>query len=152
MAITSSGLYGKTIEKFFLDTAGFSLEGASIKGLMVTDSYSHDFDVHVVRTDITNEVSGTGYTTGGAAIGTPAVSLASPAAAQLSYSSNAISWASSTIANAMALVGYYTTGSAATDQLVWLSDFVSAASSSGGTFTVTPHANGWWYLDLAPNV
>lgn len=147
MAITASGLYGLTLEKFFIDTAGESLEAEDNKVLMVTDSESPNFDTHDFRADIAAEVTGTGYTAGGAAITSTEITLSSGV---LTFDGADVSWSSSTIANAMAAVGYTNVGSAATDQLVWLSDFVSAASSSNGTFTIQWAAGGIFTLDYTP--
>jgi hypothetical protein len=61
-----------------------------------------------------------------------------------------VSWPSSTIANAMAAVFYTNVGSAATDQLICLSDFITAASSSNGTFSVQWAAGGIFTIDYTP--
>jgi len=147
MAITASGLFGLTLEKMLIDTAGQSLEAETHKVLMTTDTFAPNFDTMDFRDDVTNEVTGTGYTAGGATITTTQVTLA---AGLLTYDADDVSWASSTIANAMCAVGYFNVGSAATDQLVWLSDFVNAASSSNGTFTVQWAAGGILTIDYTP--
>ena len=148
MAVTASGLYGLSLEKMLIDTLGQTLESETImKVLMVTDTEAPNFDTHDFRADIAAEVSGTGYTTGGVVITGTEVTLA---AGTLTYDSADPSWASSTITNAMAGVGYTNVGSAATDQLIWLSDFVTAASSSNGTFTIQVAAAGWWTIDYTP--
>lgn len=147
MAVTASGLYGLTLEKMLVDTAGQSLEAETHKVLMCTDSEVPNFDTHNFRDDITAEVTGTGYSAGGATITTTEVTLASGV---LTYDAADVSWASSTIANAMAAVGYFNVGSAATDQLVWLSDFVNAASSSNGTFSIQWSASGIFTVDYTP--
>lgn len=147
MAVTASGLYGLTLEKMLIDTAGQSLEAETHKVLMVTDTEAPNFDTHDFRNDILAEVTGTGYTAGGNTIITTEVTLAS---GLLTYDAADVSWASSTIANAMAAVGYFNVGTAATDQLVWLSDFVNAASSSNGTFTIQWAAGGIFTIDYTP--
>ena len=148
MAVTASGLYGLSLEKMLIDTLGQTLESETImKVLMVTDTEAPNFDTHDFRADILAEVTGTGYTLGGVVITGTEVTLA---AGTLTYDSADPSWAASTIANAMAAVGYTAVGSAATDQLIWLSDFVTAASSSNGTFTVQIAAAGWWNVDYTP--
>lgn len=147
MTITASGLYGLTLEKMLIDTAGQSLEAETHKVLMVTDTYAPNFDTHDFRDDITNEVTGTGYSAGGATITTTEVTLA---AGLLTYDAADVSWASSTIANAMAAVQYFNVGTAATDQLIYLSDFVNAASSSNGTFTIQWAAGGIVTIDYTP--
>lgn len=76
MAITASGLYGLTLEKMFIDTAGQSLEAETHNELLVQDGYTHDYDLHDFRDDITNEVSGTNYTAGGVDVTTTEITLA----------------------------------------------------------------------------
>ena len=152
MAISASGLFGLTVEKAFKKTIAGDIESTSVYVMLVTDSYTPAFDTHDFVADVTNEVgTGSGYTAGGKALAaTPALVVGSPAAGQMNYDSADPAWATSTITSAMAGVGYYTTGSTATDQLLWLSDFVTAASTTNGTFTIQVHADGWWYIDFTP--
>lgn len=151
MTVTASGLYGLTLEKMMnatsLPSSGLESETA-VKVLMVTDSEAPNFDTHDFRNDITAEVTGTNYTAGGVAITSTELTLSSGV---LTYDAADASWASSTIANAMAAVGYFARGGASSaDELVWLSDFVSAASSSSGLFTIQVSASGWWTNDYTP--
>jgi hypothetical protein len=147
VAVTASGLYGLSLEKMLIDTLGQSLEAETHKVLMVTDSETPNFDTHDFRADITAEVTGTGYTLGGNTLTTTEVTLAS---GLLTFDAADVSWASSTIANAMAAVFYTNVGSAATDQLICLSDFITAASSSNGTFSVQWAAGGIFTIDYTP--
>lgn len=151
MAVTASGLYGLTLQKFLnvtaLPTSGLDSETA-VKVLMVTDSEVPNFDTHDFRNDITAEVTGTGYTAGGNVITSTALTLS---AGVLTYDAADTSWSTSTIANAMAAVGYFGRGGASSaDELVFLSDFVTAASSSSGTFTVQWNAAGIFTVDYTP--
>ena len=152
MSVTASGYYGLTLEKQLIDTAGFSIESETlVKVLMCTDGYTPAFDTHDFRADVTNEVTqANNYTTGGEVITTTEVAVGSPAAGQTNFDSANPSWATSTITNAMAAVGYRTTTMSTTSELIWLSDFVTAASTNNGTFTISVHANGWWFFDTTP--
>src|SRR4051812_27928528 len=47
----------------------------TIKAMLCTSSYTPDIDAHTKRSDITNEVTGTGYTAGGMTLGSPAVTV-----------------------------------------------------------------------------
>jgi len=147
MAVTASGLYGLSLEKMMIDTLGQSLEAEDNLVLMVTDSESPNFDTHDFRADIAAEVTGTGYSAGGVALTSTEITLSS---GTLTFDGADVSWSSSTIANAMAAVLYTSVGSSATDQLICLSDFVSAASSSSGTFTIQWSASGIFTLDYTP--
>lgn len=97
-----------------------------------------------------NEVSGTGYSAGGVVLTGTELTVGSPAAGQLKYDANDPSWSTSTITNAMAGVGYVLVGSAATDPLEFLQDFVTAVSTVAGLLTIQNAANGIWYVDYTP--
>lgn len=149
MAITASGYYGLTLEKQFKKTQTGDMESTSVYVMLVTDGYTHAYDTHDFRSDITNEVTaGSGYTAGGIALdATPSWTVGSPAAGQIAYDSADPDWASSTITDAMAAVLYHTSGSSATDQLYMLSDFGTAVSTANGTLTIQVDSNGWVYFD-----
>jgi hypothetical protein len=150
VSITASGMYGLTLEKMFIDTLGKSLESETdvFVGL-VLDAYTPNFNTDDFRNDLTaNEASGTGYTAGGQVITATEITLSGGV---LTYDANDVTWAASTIANAMAAYGQIKRGGADTaDELIWLSDFVSAASSSSGNFIVQWAAGGIINLDFTP--
>jgi hypothetical protein len=116
---------------------------------MITDSATPDFSAHDFWSDLeANEVSGTGYTAGGATLTSTELSVSSGV---LTYDAADVSWSSSTISNAMAAVGYFDRGGATSaDELVFLSDFVTAASTTNGTFTVQWNASGIFTVDFTP--
>lgn len=144
MAITASGLYGLTLEKCLINGAAINLEAEDNKVAMVTDSHTPDFNAHDFYADLTNEVSGTGYTAGGVAMTGTEITISGGV---LTYDATDVSWASSTITNAMAAVGY---ADAVNDELIFLSDFVTAASTTNGTFTIQWHASGIFTIDFTP--
>lgn len=144
MSITASGLYGLTLEKMMNNGAAINLEAEDLKVAMVTDTHTPDFNVHDFYADLTNEVSGTGYTAGGAVMTGTELTIASGV---LTYDAADVSWAASTITSAMAGIGYC---DAVTDELVFLSDFVTAASTTNGTFTIQWHASGIFTVDFTP--
>lgn len=150
MAVTASGLFGLTVEKQFIDTLGLSLESeTALSVAMITDSATPDFDAHDFWSDLeANEVSGTGYTAGGETLTGTELTISGGV---LTYDATDVSWASSTISSAMAGVGYFDRGGATTaDELMFLSDFVTAASSAGGTFTIQWNASGIYTVDFTP--
>jgi hypothetical protein len=153
VAIAGSGWYGPTLEKFFIGTAlpTSSLESeTATKAMLILDAYTPAYDTHDFRNDVTaNEVSGTSnYTAGGNVLTATEVTFT---AGVWTYDTADPSWPASTIPNAMAAVIYFARGGADTaDELILLSDFVTAASSSSGTFTVQVPAAGWANLDFVP--
>lgn len=149
MSITASGLYGLTLEKQLIDSLGKSIESETdIYVAMVTDSYTPDFNAHDFFNDVTNEVSGTGYTAGGQVLTGTEVTISGGV---LTYDATDASWSTSTIANAMGAVIYVKRGGASSaDELLALSDFVTAASSSAGTFAIQWSASGIYTVDFTP--
>lgn len=147
MAITAAGMYGLTIEKMFIDTAGQSLEAETHKEALVQDGYTPNFDTHDFFDDVTNEVSGTGYTTGGVANTATELTLS---AGTMTYDYADTVYSTVTITDAMGGVFYFNVGSAATDQLLGLQDFVTAASATAADFTIQHNASGVFTLDYTP--
>ena len=107
----------------------------TFKAMLVTSSYTPNKDTHDFRDDVTNEVSGTGYTAEGVASAVTVTKDTANDKVTLQFA--AVSWASSTI-TARALVIYKSRGGASSaDELVCYVDFGSDVSSTGGTFSVT---------------
>lgn len=103
----------------------------TFKVLLVTSSYTPNQGTHNARSDITNEVSGTGYTTGGT-VSAATVSLDTSAHhGDVTFAD--VSWAASTI-TARAAVIYKSSGTSSTDWLVAYVDNGSDASSVAATF------------------
>jgi hypothetical protein len=148
MAITASGFFGLTLEKMFIDTAGESLEAEDNRITLISDSATPNFDTMDFWDDlVANEVTGTNWAAGGVALTGTEITLSSGV---LTFDATDISVASTTISNAMASVLRFNVGSNATDQLVMLHDFVTAVSSSNGTFAINWSASGLATLDYTP--
>lgn len=147
MAIIAAGLFGLTLEKMLIDTAGQSLEAETHKELMTTDTYTPDFNAHDFRNDVTNEVTGTNYTAGGVTVTSTEVTIS---AGTLTFDAADTVYTNVTVANAMAGVFYFNVGTSATDQLVVLQDFVTAASATAADFTIQHAAGGIFTIDFTP--
>lgn len=152
MSITVSGFYGLTLQKMLKKTQTADIEGSSnVWCMMVRDAYTPNFSTHDFRSDVTSEVTaGNGYTSGGDSLISASTTIDTPAVGQINYDSSNVQWTTATITDAMAAIHFLTTGSPATDQLVYLADFVTAATASNGTFTISVDNNGWWYIDYTP--
>jgi hypothetical protein len=128
----ASLIYNKAIDA--LVRAGINFASDSFKVMLVTSSYTPNKDTHEDRADVTNEVTGTGYTTGGVAT-TPTITLdTTNDRVDITFSN--VSWASATI-TARAAVIYKSTGTAANDTLIAYVDFGSDVSSTNAAFAVT---------------
>lgn len=102
--------------------------------MLVTSTYTPNKDTHTKRSDVTNEVSGAGYSSGGQACAVTATLDTANDRLDLTFADN--SWAASTI-TARACVYYKRRGGAASaDELVFYGDFGTDISTTGGTFTL----------------
>lgn len=138
----ASGLYGKFLVKAYDSSTKINLAsgGDTIKVALVTSSYTFDPDTHEFFDDITNEVSGTGYTAGGATLGSQTYTLDATDNETVFDGANT-TWASSTI-TARGAVVYQDTGSPTTSPLICFIDFTTDRTSDGGTFQITWNAEG----------
>lgn len=117
------------------------LDTDTIKVMLVTSTYTPDQDAHTKRSDITNEVSGTGYSAGGAALANKVVSVDNTDNEGV-FDADDLTWASSTI-TARGAVLYKSRGGASTaDELICYIDFTTDKSSSSGNFTIQWGAEG----------
>lgn len=112
----------------------------TIKVALVTSAYTPDVDTHEDFADVTNEVTGTGYTAGGDTITNPAVTQDNTGDTGV-FDGDDVSWPSSTI-TARGAVIYKDTGNAATSWLIAYLDFTTDESSSDGTFSIQWSADG----------
>lgn len=110
------------------------LDTDTIKVALVTSSYTPNQDTHDFFDDVTNEVSGTGYTAGGASLANKAVSVDTTDNEGV-FDADDVTWSSSTI-TARGAVLYKSTGTASTSALICYLDFGSDKSSSSGNFTI----------------
>lgn len=148
MAITASGVFGLSLEKALIDTLGESWEAEDNMYGLISDSATPDFTTHDFWNDLNaNEVTGTNWAAGGVALTGTDITLSGGV---LTFDATDVSVASTTITSAMAGVLRTNVGSAATDQLVLLQDFVTAVSTVNGTFGVQHHSSGILTLDYTP--
>lgn len=120
------------------------LANDTIKIALVTSSYTPDIDAHEDFADITNEVSGTGYTAGGETL-TTTVSVDDTDNEGV-FDANDVTWSASTI-TARGAVIYKDTGTPATSPLVCYIDFGADKTSTAGDFVVTFDSEGIFNLN-----
>lgn len=109
--------------------------------MLTTSTYTPNQDTHDYKDDVTNEVSGTGYTAGGAAITTPTVTYTG-ATNIFMLDGDDVSWTTSTITARTAVVYDRTPATDATRPLVCYQQSDVDIISSGGTFLVQWNASG----------
>lgn len=107
----------------------------TFKVLLCTSAYAANKDTHTKRSDVTNEVVGTGYTAGGAAA---TVTVTKDTGNdRIDVSLGSASWASATITARFAVYYKSRGGAASADELVAVIDFGSDVVSTNGTFSLT---------------
>ncbi len=147
MTISAGGLYGLTLEKFFIDTAGTSLEGELNKIALVKDAHTPAFDTDDFHADLDNEVTGTGYTAQGVVLEGTEITLSG---GTLKFDGTDTVYSTVTIVDVMAGILATAVGSSATNQLVVCQDFVTQASATAADFTIQHHTSGIFTLDYTP--
>ena len=116
------------------------LDTDTIKVALVTSSYTPNQDTHEDFADVTNEVTGTGYTAGGAALANKAVTKDTTDNEGV-FDADDVTWSSSMITARGAIV-YKDSGTASTSWLVCYLDFGSDQSRSAGNFPIQWNAEG----------
>jgi hypothetical protein len=150
MAITASGLFVLTFIDV-LDTTqlALDLDLETHKVAMFTNSITPNFSTDTaygVAPYNANEVSGTGYTSGGTVLTSTALSE-SPTGT-IMYDAADTSWASSTITNARGALLY--ADALAGNNAICLINFGADYSTNNGTFTIQYAATGLFTWDVTP--
>lgn len=123
-------IYDNYIDKVF---AGTIIKTDPFKCLITTSAYTANKATHQWLSDVTNEVSGTGYTAGGISV-TPTFVL-DTTLHKYTITFPQVQWPSSTIVGRYQ-VCYKNTGTAASSPLIFMNDFGADVSTTNGTFTV----------------
>lgn len=117
------------------------LDTDTLKAMLLTSSYTPNQDTHQYKSDLTNEITGTGYTATGQALTSVTVAYDSSTNV-IKIDSADPAWTSSTL-TARYLV-YYDSSPAtdATRPLISYVDFGADVSTTSGTFTDAIDAAG----------
>jgi len=117
------------------------LDTDTFKIMLVTSAYTPDQDAHSTRANVSNEVTGTGYTAGGETLtGTTVTQDNTNNRGEWDFDDP--SWASSTITARGAVIYQSNGGASSADPLICYLDFGSDQSSSNGSFTINLNAEG----------
>lgn len=118
----------------------FALEGAvlcvsdTFYVLLVTDSYTPAKATHDYRNDVTNEVTGTGYSSGGKAVTVTVTLDTTNHRYDIDFADT--SWTTSTITARGCVIYKHRGGASSADELVCAITFGSDISTTGGTFLI----------------
>lgn len=142
----ASGLYGVTWRDI-ADASGLAVNFSSdsIKLCLVTDAHTPDFNAHDLYADVTNEQSGSGYTSGGNVLDSPTYAIDT---GYLEFDTADESWTSVTITNAEGGIGHDST--LAGGPLLWCTDLGAPYSVTGGTFQWQVATDGHFRFDIIP--
>lgn len=125
-----------------VDGSALDLANDTIKLAAVTSSYTPDIDTHDYWNDVsTYESSGTGYTAGGATVGSKTLAVVT-ASDLVKFDGADVTWTISSAFSARYLVLYKSTGTASTSPLIGYFDLASTYSLASGTFTLTFNSSG----------
>ncbi len=111
------------------------LDTDTFKVMLTTSSYSPDQDTHDYRNDVTNEVSGTGYTAGGATLAGVSVTY-DAASNQVRVSWTDPTWSTATITARTAVIYKSRGGASSADELLAYCTESADVSSTAATFTL----------------
>ena len=149
MAVSGSGLFVATfIDVLDATQLAVDLSLSTNKWAMFTNSITPNYTTDTaygVAPYNANEVSGTGYTAGGAVTASPTLTGASGI---MTYDQADTSWTTSTITNARCALLY--SDALAGNNAICLVDFAADYSTVAGTFTIQWNASGVFTIDLVP--
>lgn len=143
----ASGIYGPFLRDAITNAKAFALNATdTIKYQVVADAYTPNFDTHDEEADITNEVTGTGYTTGGEALASPVFNL-TVTTGYATFDAADVSLSGTTLSSVRGVVTFDDT--LAGDPLLHAVTFGADYSTSAGTLAITWAATGLWRIDYA---
>lgn len=143
----ASGVYGIFVRDALQNAKAFALNASdTIRYMFVSDSYTPNFDTHDEKADITNEVTGTGYTTGGESLASP-VLVNSITTGYTTFDAADVSLSTTTLSLVRGIITFDDTLSG--DPLLHAVTFGADYSTVAGTFAITFAATGLWRIDYA---
>ena len=128
----ASLLYNLSLEKWARGLIDFDSD--SFKVMLTTTLYTENKDTHAFRSDVTNEVIGTGYTAGGAAV-TVTVTVDLPND-RVDISLGGTTWPTSSIVARKAVYYKVRGGAATADEIIAVNDFGADVTTTAGLFTL----------------
>jgi hypothetical protein len=146
MPVTAK-LFGVPLKNQFSGANPIDWDTDTIKVALTTSSWVPDQDTHDFFNDVTNEITGTGYSAGGVTL-TCSAPTYDTASNEVRMDAADASWSSASFTARYAVV-YKSTGTASTSPLICYVDFGADQTVSAGTFTITWDATGVWKVTVA---
>jgi len=137
--MSTANLYGSVLTQIV--TGAIDMETDTLKISLHASGYTPNQDAHDFYNDVTNEVSGAGYTAGGETL--TGVSLAYDGPTNtLTIDCDDPSWTGATLSGIRYAVVYKDTGTSSTSPLICWMDFITDQSVAGSTFTIVLPGTG----------
>src|ERR1044072_7294284 len=135
----ASKMYGNMLLKALNKEVDWDTD--TIKVMLCTSRYTPNQDTHIYKSSATKEVTGTGYTAGGATLASKTITYDTATNVVILDAAD-VTWASSTITARYAVIYDGAGASDAAKVLLGYVDFGSDQSSTAGNFTLTWDATG----------
>jgi hypothetical protein len=146
-AVVTGGLFGVPQKnQWDATTTAIDWLTATIKTALSTSTYTVDIDTHDFFNDVTNEITGTGYTAGGVTLGSKTATY-DTATDQARFDAGDAAWTTATITARIATT-YKSTGTASTSPLISFLNFGADFTSTAATFQITWDVTGVWVIDV----
>lgn len=125
--------YGKGLLAQVNGSINFSAD--TFKVMLTTSAYAYNQDTHQFRSDVTNEITGTGYSAGGMTLaGVTTTYDATSNEARILW--NDTSWTGATFTSRVAVIYKSRGGLASADELIAYLDYGADTSVTASTFTL----------------
>jgi len=138
MPVTAT-VYGSAIKSLGEGLFDFTVD--ELKVMLTSASYTPDQDAHQYKSDVTDEITGTGYTAGGLALAGIAWTY-NATDNRMELTADPSTWDDATFTARYAVVYKNNGGIAATSPLLSYLDFGADRSPAAIPFTLTWHATG----------
>lgn len=130
---------------FFEEAAEAFYQGkgsvGTFKMALMTSSYTPDADNHAFYSDLTNEASGSGYTSGGNAVANLTITQDNTND-RANVDFDDVTFTGVSLTDVDSFVLYEDTGTASTSTLILYAEFSEGAQTFSGDITVSPPAAG----------
>lgn len=138
MAVTAK-LYGRMFLAAF--NKEIDWDSDTIKVMLCTSAYTPDQDVHDYKNDVTNEVTGTGYTAGGVTLTNKTITYTN-STNKITMDADDVQWTNSTITARTAVIYDATPGTDATRPLIGYQQSDTDITSTNSNFDIQWNASG----------
>lgn len=128
----NSFIFNRLIELWVKGQIDFDTD--TIKVLLATDAYVPNKDTHDFRDDVTNEITGTGYTAGGITVSVTVTRDDANDRVDITFAS--VNWPTATFTARKAVYYKSRGGASSADELILVKDFGSNVSKVAQTFAL----------------